>query len=198
MSTLLIAAKSHPEHPKLLRREGLVQWGRNAHFQPRFSILDKVSLAVILELAGWKNDKIAIQQLEKVQNTIGKLLEKVQKVQKKLLEKVQKLHQQVRSLPLNAIRLTFCRLQGGRPYHLPATVYDAVVVVSRRFFRLFPIHFILFQPNHPTFTTFQKYTTLFYGRKDVNMPLFWGSFFGDVSFFRHRGHLFLHGRGIDG
>ena len=60
------------------------------YFQPRFSILDKVSLAVILELVGCKNDKTAIQQLEKVQNETGKLLEKVQKVEKKLLEKVQK------------------------------------------------------------------------------------------------------------
>jgi hypothetical protein len=42
--------------------------------------LDKVSLAVILELAGCKNDKTAIQHLEKVQNATGKLLEKVQKV----------------------------------------------------------------------------------------------------------------------
>lgn len=46
------------------------------HFQPELSILD----AVILELTGCKNDKIAIQQLEKVQNATGKLLEKVQKV----------------------------------------------------------------------------------------------------------------------
>jgi len=44
--------------------------------QPELSILD----AVILELTGCKNDKIAIQQLEKVQNATGKLLEKVQKV----------------------------------------------------------------------------------------------------------------------
>lgn len=55
-------------------------------------LLDKVSLAVILELAGCKNDKTVIQHLEKVQNATGKLLEKVQKVQKKLLEKVQKLY----------------------------------------------------------------------------------------------------------
>ena len=46
------------------------------HFQAELSILD----AVILELTGYKNDKIAIQQLEKVQNATGKLLEKVQKV----------------------------------------------------------------------------------------------------------------------
>lgn len=46
------------------------------HFQAELSILD----AVILELTGCKNDKIAIQQLEKVQNATGKLLEKVQKV----------------------------------------------------------------------------------------------------------------------
>jgi hypothetical protein len=42
--------------------------------------LDKVFLAVILELAGCKNDNTIIKHLEKVQNATGKLLEKVQKV----------------------------------------------------------------------------------------------------------------------